>query len=82
MSGILNASYEGIFSVAAQNPTKKLFLTFIGGGVFQNSMTWIANAILRAALIYKKSGVKVFLVCYGEVPKGIGEMVEKFKNLR
>ena len=54
--GILDASYMGLFAVAALNPTKTVYVTFIGGGVFQNSMTWICAAIEKAALRFKDSG--------------------------
>ena len=80
--GILDASYEGVFSVAAQNTTRKVFLTFIGGGVFQNSMTWISDAIYKAAVKYRKYGLTVCLVCYGAVPQGIEPMVKKFNALK
>lgn len=80
--GILDASYDGLFAVAALNPTKKVFLTFIGGGVFQNSMHWIADAIYRAAVKYRNAGITAYLVCFGSVPQGIGPMVEKFNKLK
>lgn len=79
--GILDASYDGLFAVAALNPTKKVFLTFIGGGVFQNSMHWISDAIYKAAVKHKSAGVTAYLVCYGGIPQGIGPMVEKFNRL-
>ena len=80
--GILDASYDGLFAVAAQNPTKKLFLTFIGGGVFQNSMHWICDAIYRAAKRHRAAGVTAYLVCYGSVPQGVEPMVKKFNSLK
>ncbi|KAL5264928.1 hypothetical protein ACHWQZ_G005875 [Mnemiopsis leidyi] len=80
--GILDASYDGLFAVAAQNKTKKLFITFIGGGVFQNSMSWISDAIYRAAVKHRKAGITAYLVCYGAVPEGIGCMVAKFNKLK
>lgn len=78
--GILYASYDAVFAVAALNPTKKLFLTFIGGGVFQNSMTWISDAIRKAAEKHKHAGIEVHLVCYGGVPQGINAMVTDFNK--
>ena len=80
--GILDASYDGLFAVAAQNKTKKLFVTFIGGGVFQNSMSWISDAIYRAAVKHRRAGITAYLVCYGAVPEGIGCMVAKFNKLK
>ena len=81
-TGILDASYDALFCVAAQNPTRKVFLTFIGGGVFQNSMTWICDAIYKAAVKYRMWGLNVYLVCYGAVPPGVQSMVAKFKKLK
>ena len=80
--GILDASYDGLFAVAARKSTKKLFITFIGGGVFQNSMSWISDAIYKAAVKHRRAGIKAYLVCYGAVPQGIGPMVEKFNRLK
>ena len=80
--GILNATYDGIFNAAKCNPTKKLFLTFVGGGVFQNSMTWICDAIYRAAVKHKNSGLKVYLNCYDGAPRSVELMLERFNKLK
>eukprot|EP00116_Pleurobrachia_bachei_P015862 sb/3476124/ len=63
--GILNTSYLGLFHTAATNPSSnKLFLTFIGGGVFGNPIGWICDAILSAGKHYKNAGLEVYIVSY------------------
>jgi len=56
---VLDAAYEATLLAAILNAIRggsnKVFLTFLGGGVFGNEKQWIANAIGRAiALISKK----------------------------
>lgn len=45
---LLNAAYEGILSFSHIKQKNKVFLTLIGGGVFHNKLSWIADAIDRA----------------------------------
>lgn len=71
---ILLASYEGAILAAFENyqrnfhqgrtGSKKLFLTFVGGGVFGNRSEWIKTAIEEACLKYSCLDLEVYLVCY------------------
>jgi len=45
---ILQSMYEGTYLSAIKNSKKKLFLTLIGGGVFENKREWIIEAIINA----------------------------------
>lgn len=44
----LHAAYDKTIEYAAMHKTNKLFLTLVGGGVFQNKLAWIAQAIDHA----------------------------------
>lgn len=48
---LLHGAYKGTFDVAREVGATKLFLTMVGGGVFQNKYEWIVDAI-RAACCY------------------------------
>lgn len=41
----LHAAYKGTLDVARSLKVKKIYLTLVGGGVFQNKLTWIAQAL-------------------------------------
>jgi len=41
----LHAAYRGTLQVAESAESQKVYLTLIGGGVFQNKIEWIAEAI-------------------------------------
>lgn len=75
-SSILSASYESTILAAFENKvrnfekddgkgSKRVFLTFVGGGVFGNRSDWINNAIAEACLKYFYFDLNVFLVSYG-----------------
>lgn len=61
---ILNAAYEGTLLSAYVKNKNKVFLTLIGGGVFNNNMHLIVNAIARQGDFIRRSGLDVILVCY------------------
>ena len=67
---LLHGAYKGTFDVAYEMGTKKIFLTLVGGGVFQNKYEWIAQAISTAFqdFSYKKKNsngsVEVVLILY------------------
>ncbi len=42
---LLHGAYKGTFDVAYEMGTKKIFLTLVGGGVFQNKFEWITEAL-------------------------------------
>lgn len=61
---LLDAAYEGTLLAAATNKKKKVFLTLIGGGVFGNDISWIADAIRKQKNIIKDYGLDVTLIVY------------------
>lgn len=62
---LLNAAYEGTLKSAFINGKKNVFLTLIGGGVFDNKLSWIGDAIVSAVKNFvKDSGMNVTLVIY------------------
>lgn len=75
---ILDAAYEGTIKVAAINGKKKVYLTLMGGGVFDNDWSWIAESIAKNEEFIKKSGLDVTLFVYN-LNKAIGD-VNNFKK--
>lgn len=73
---ILDASYEcllwtGVLN-AKRNKTNKVFLTSVGGGVFNNKDEWIADAIARAIAyvsIFVDTNLELVLSHYRRVDK-------------
>lgn len=59
---ILNAAYQGALHCAFIRNRKKVFLTLMGGGVFQNDFSWICNAITRLKDFIQQSGLEVTLI--------------------
>ena len=76
---VLEASYEATICAAILNYAKtgnnKLFLTFVGGGVFGNEIDWILNAIKRALDRYKHVGLDVITVSYGSSNHRVQKLV-------
>ena len=80
--GILDTSYLALFHAAATNPSSnKLFLTFIGGGVFQNPIGWICDAILSAGKQYKNAGLEVYVVSYSTPCNQTVKLIEDLNRL-
>ena len=61
---LLDAAYEGTLLAAATNKKNKVFLTLIGGGVFENDIDWIADSIKKQEELIKNSGLDVTLIIY------------------
>lgn len=61
---ILDAAYEGTLRVAVADAKKKVVLTLIGGGVFENSLASIVKAITRMKDFIIKSGLEVTLIIF------------------
>jgi hypothetical protein len=65
---LLHGAYKGTFDVAREVGAKKLFLTLVGGGVFQNKYHWIAEAIRAACFDFPENNyhepLEVTLVLY------------------
>jgi hypothetical protein len=70
---VLDGAYEATLAVAAilsrqrDGARVKVFLTKLGGGVFQNSDCWIAAAIQRSLHKYRHEPLDVSLVHYGDI---------------
>ncbi|MEX1362368.1 MAG: hypothetical protein AB1Z98_04535 [Nannocystaceae bacterium] len=45
---VLDAAYEATLRIAASLPSRRVWLTFLGGGAFGNRKAWIGQAIGRA----------------------------------
>lgn len=78
---ILDAAYEGTLRAAAADNKKKVVLTLIGGGVFDNSLSSIVNAIIRMQDFIKKSGLAVTLVIYDSTRFGAAEFKAEQERL-
>lgn len=67
---LLHAAYKGTFDVARKLGIKKVYLTLVGGGVFQNDYRWISEAITSACndLAYhpEAEGMEVILIVYSK----------------
>ena len=61
---LLEAAYEATLKAAAINNKKQVFLTLIGGGVFNNNILWIAQALEKQKEFIKQSGLQVTLILY------------------
>jgi hypothetical protein len=65
---LLHGAYKGTFDAAREVGAKKLFLTLVGGGVFQNKYHWIAEAIRAACFDFPENNshepLEVTLVLY------------------
>lgn len=62
---LLNAAYERILKYSEAKNKKKVFLTLIGGGVFNNKLTWIADAIEKAVRgCLNQGNLDIYLVVY------------------
>jgi hypothetical protein len=68
---VLEASYEATLAAAVLNANRDrkegsqtVYLTLIGGGVFQNEISWICHAIDRALSRYQDWDLDVVIVSY------------------
>lgn len=61
---VLEASYEATICAAILNRSRKVFLTFLGGGAFGNNFDWIEAAIRRALTRYSTADLDVAIVSY------------------
>lgn len=53
---LFNAAHEGILLFSYIKQKNKVFLPLIGGGVFHNKLSWIADAIDRAVREFLNNG--------------------------
>jgi hypothetical protein len=68
---VLEATYEATICAAILNSNNRLFLTFIGGGVFGNEHDWIVDAIQRSLKEYAHVDLDVVIVSFGSPKRGI-----------
>lgn len=65
---VLDATYDATLNAARINAAvtgnHNAYLTLVGGGVFQNPISWIVDAIERALLRHQDSGLHVALVSF------------------
>jgi hypothetical protein len=76
---VLDAAYEGTIKVAAQEGKSKVVLTFVGGGVFKNSLDSIASAIGKNIDFIRDHGLQVTLIIYNSAALD-PETIEKFRE--
>lgn len=87
---LLSAEYKCAILAAWENSvlfpnlpgSKKLSLTFLGGGVFRNPKNLICRSIGKNEDVIIESGLDVYLVCFNDVDFGVaqqelGEIVKK-----
>jgi len=75
---ILEATYEATICAGILNKDNRVYLTFVGGGVFGNELEWICSAIERACLKYTDYDLDVVLVNYRAISGEVLELVRKF----
>lgn len=78
---VLEAAYEatlaaGVLNAAATgNPA--VHLTLLGGGAFGNAEGWILDALVRAVLLHRDTGLQVRIVSYKRPRPGVGGAVAR-----
>lgn len=83
---VLDATYEATLLAALidlheKRGSGKVYLTFVGGGVFGNRLTWIASAIGRACHVLKDAPLEVYVCHYGGVDSRVRDHITKvFRN--
>ena len=81
---ILDANYEATIWAAAINRvktgTKDVFLTFLGGGVFNNKTEWIAKSIARAIKIAKENmlDINIHICHYRDFEQDMIDIINSF----
>lgn len=56
---VLEASYEATLRVARQHGIRRVLLTLLGGGVFGNEPSWIADSIVRAVRLVDDLDIRI-----------------------
>ena len=76
---ILEATYEATLCAALvnvrQTGNNTVFLTLVGGGVFENDPDWILGGLQRALDLYKHAALDVVIVSYEEPNPDIQHLV-------
>lgn len=76
---VLEGAYEATMYAAlrnaieheGENGSRRVFLTALGGGVFQNSIEWIVGAMERAFSRFRGIALEVTIVSYGRPTRGL-----------
>ena len=81
---ILEATYEATLCAALLNASQtgnnKVFLTLVGGGVFENDPDWILSGLQRALDRYQDAALEVAIVSYRESNSDIQHLVNQPSN--
>lgn len=78
---ILEATYEATLCAALLNASKTgnntVFLTLVGGGVFENDPGWILDGLQRALDLFRDAALDVAIVSYGSSNPDIQHLVSR-----
>ena len=78
---VLEAAYEATLRTAlitlAEGGSGRVFLTYLGGGVFGNEMEWIADAMERAIRLVDRHPLNVTVVNRGPARLEISELIRR-----
>ena len=81
---VLNATYEATFWAAWEQYQRtgvgQLFLTLVGGGVFQNPLPWVVAAIERSLKRFAEAPLEVHIVSYGQSQPLVRALVDRWNN--
>lgn len=81
---VQEAAYEATLLAGALNAargvSKRVLLTRIGGGVFQNDDCWISAAILRALRRVKDYDLEVEMVSYGAASREVQALLRTWQD--
>ncbi len=76
---VLEASYEATLCAGllnfASTGNNSVFLTLVGGGVFENDTDWILAAIRRAVQLFANTDLDVSVVSHGYSNRSVQELV-------
>ena len=75
---LLKAQYEAVLLSAYLIGSTKVFLTILGGGVFQNKMEWIALAIASALVKTSHLGLDVSICHFRAVDQECKRLVDRY----
>ena len=81
---VLEAAYEHTLKSAAiryaQGGSAKIFLTKLGGGVFQNPEEWIYRSIYKALKSVQDCGLDIRMVSYGRSDPRTSDFIERWHS--
>lgn len=82
---VLQATYEATFWTAweqyQQTGNGQLFLTLVGGGVFENPLSWIIEAMEQALRLFQAAPLEVAVVSYGQSRPAVRALVDRWTTL-